>query len=284
MSHPTSPAPNALFYKATPSILAGADKLAWKAAYLSGLIAPETAACLSVLLKETVSVSTADQSLDTPQQESIEFFRSLSESNLDHRHRITAVLLRHYNLLSAPSYSPKASALNDTWHNFESLELHPNLWSLEAGLPRKEKIYQTFRSKNKTELNQQCSSSALQFIEFMLETCLEEVGNITKAFTRRNLRTTVKNTFTNNERLLNEGFKPSTAPALLNLLIQGSLPYSELKTFTGLSQQDARAECLLLLQLGIIFESPIKPDWIVPALPSWFAEHILPSLSGHTKN
>lgn len=284
MSHPTSPAPNALIYRATPSILADADKLAWKTAYLSGLIAPETAACLSVLLKEKTSRSTSDQSLNTPQQESIDFFRTLSESNLDRRHRVTAVLLRHYYLLSASRYNPKISALKDTWHNFELLELHPNLWSLEAGLSRKEKSYLSFRSKNKIELNQQCSSSIFQFIEFMLETCLEEAEHITRAFTRRNLRTTVQNIFTNNERLHNEGVKPSTAPALLNLLIQGFLPYSEFDKFTGLSAQGARAECLLLLKLGIISESPSKPGWIVPALPSWFAHHILPALNGHTKN
>jgi len=65
-------------------------------------------------------------------------------------------------------------------------------------------------------------------------------------------------------------------PALLALLIQGSLPRTELVTFTGLPREAASDQLNRLLNPGIVVSSPSNLQRLEVGLPAWFAQVILP--------
>lgn len=72
------------------------------------------------------------------------------------------------------------------------------------------------------------------FIEFMLDVCHDQVDYMTAALNREKLRERVIRAFKTNERLIDAGIRQDTAPAVIALLMQGALPRSEFKVFTGL--------------------------------------------------
>jgi NDP-sugar pyrophosphorylase family protein len=67
-------------------------------------------------------------------------------------------------------------------------------------------------------------------------------------------------------------------PALLALLIQGSLPRIEFVTFTGLPREAASDQLNRLLNLGIVVIPPSNLQRLEVGLPAWFAHDLLPDL------
>lgn len=271
--------------------LARADELVWKTAFLAGMVAPETAACLSELLRVTNAhfSSVIDVNPTEPVMLERAFIHEHHQNVLgdisEHRRRIVAVVCEHYQLLHrrTPHNGSGAFARALTLEHFALLGLHPNLWSLPRGLGRRLDEYQSATGMNdlmQTEglesAQQLTGRQQLAFIEFMLDVCHEEVDYVTTALDRRSLRESVTRAYKTNPRLKESGIRPETMPALLALLIQGALPRSEFVIFTGLPSDAASDQLRLLIHLGIVVSPPTNPQRLKVGLPAWFAQELFP--------
>ncbi|WP_414918698.1 hypothetical protein [Pseudomonas sp. IT-P4] len=274
-------------------ILASADSLVTKTAFLAGLIAPETAACLSRQLK----VSDAEYSRiidghDTD-LEMLEDATNLAstQSTLGEitvlRRRLIAALAHHYHLVQTQPLSEGNGAVARliVHMHFAQIGLHPQLWSLSRGIARRQEEYHAAlgitggtQERQLAGGFQRTDKASLTFIEFMLDVCHEEVDYMTAALNRRKLCEAVTNAFNTNSRLIEAGIRAEIAPAFLVLLIQGALPRSEFKTFTGLQPDNAKDQLNRLIDVGVVVSSPSDLLTISVALPNWFVRDILPDL------
>ncbi|WP_157213251.1 helix-turn-helix domain-containing protein [Pseudomonas sp. GM55] len=117
----------------------------------------------------------------------------------------------------------------------------------------------------------------LAFIEFMLDVCHDEVDYITTALSRHQLRKSMAHAYRTNSQLTEAGITPETMPALLALLIQGSLPPAEFVTFTDLPRAAANDQLNRLLNLGIVVGPPSNFHRLRVGLPAWIALDLLPN-------
>ncbi|MNF51040.1 hypothetical protein D3C84_323510 [compost metagenome] len=273
------------------STLATADALVRKTAFLAGLVAPETAACLSELLKVTNAhySSVIDGNPSEPETLERAFILEHHQSAFDgipeQRRRIVAILCQHYQTLHRSTHRDgiRAFARALTFEHFALLGLHPHLWSLSRGLGRRLDEYQSATGMNdpmETDglegAQQLIGGGQLAFIDFMLDICHEEVGYVTTALNRRSLRESITHAYRTSSRLKESGVRPETMPALLALLIQGALPRSEFVTFTGLPPEAASEQLNRLINLGIVVNPPFNLQRLEVGLPNWFAQDLLP--------
>jgi Fic family protein len=279
-----------------PSTLARAGALVTKTAFLAGMLAPETAACLSRLLMD--SDAHYSRIIDGEYTEPEVLMDALSLVNkqstqgeiTDLRRRIVAALAHHYHVLQT---QPLLHGNGDVARmivrqHLAQLGLHPHLWSISRGLARRKDEYHTAlaianrpRASELSDGIPPSDKASLTFIELMLDVCHEEIGYMTDALSRRRLRECVLHAFITNSRLQEAGIRPETAPAFLALLIQGALPRAEFKTFTGRQPETAGDQLSRLIRLGMVVISPSNFRMLKVGLPVWFAEDILPDLHKH---
>lgn len=171
------------------------------------------------------------------------------------------------------------------------LGLQPQLWSLSRGLARRHEEYYSALAKadkpREGDLDgrgQLSQKHYFAFIEFMLDVCHDQVDYMTAALNREKMRERVIRAFKTKERLLDAGVRPDTAPAVLALLLQGSLPRSEFKLFTGLQPRGAIDELTRLIKLGVVLSPTPKSRTVEPGLPAWFAQEIFPELHVRLKD
>ena len=277
----------------TPSILARADLLVTKTAYLAGMVAPETAACLSNL--QMVSDTKYSRIIDGHHTEPGVLKDALNSANRystlrktpELRRCIVAALAHHYRLLrTQPLQDGNGVVARMIAHqHLAQLRLHPQLWSLSRGLARRQEEYHaaldTTESTQDVQLAagaQQSDKALLGFIEFMLDVCHEEVDYMTAALSRSKLRESVSHAFHTNPRLTEAGIRAEIAPAFLAMLIQGALPRSEFVTFTGLQPDIANAQLNRLIDVGVVVSSSSDLLTLEVALPDWFVIELLPDL------
>jgi len=273
------------------STLARADEFVRKTSYLAGMLAPETASCLSELLEVTNThySSVIDGGLCEPEILEraliLEHHQSAFGEIPEHRRRIVAVLCLHYQLLQRPTHRDgiRAFARALTFEHFALLGLHPHLWSLSRGLGRRLDEYQSATGMNypmQTDglegAQQLIGEGQFAFIDFMLDVCHEEVDYMIASLNRRRLRESITHAYRTSSRLKESGIRLETMPALLALLIQGALPRSEFVTFTGLPSEAANDQLKLLIHLGVVVSPLSKPQRLEIGLPLWFAEEIFP--------
>ncbi|UCP11541.1 Fic family protein [Pseudomonas sp. MM213] len=274
-----------------PSILSKADVLVTKTAFLAGLLAPETAACLSRQLK--VSDAEYSRIIDghNTDLEVLEDATNLAsmQSTLGEitelRRRLIAALAHHYHLVQTQPLSDGNGAVARliVHTHFAQIGLHPQLWSLSRGIARRQEEYHAALGITGDTQERQLASgfqrtdrASLTFIEFMLDVCHEEVDYMTTALSRHQLRESVAHAYRTNSRLTEASVSPETMPALLALLIQGSLPRTEFVTFTGLPREAASDQLNRLLNLGIVVSPPSNLQRLEVSLPAWFAQVLLP--------
>lgn len=276
-----------------PSILASADLLVTKTAYLAGMVAPESAVGLSRLLIDSDAhfsriideYHTEPEVLKNAPGSANQQFTLMRVPEL--RRRIVAALAHHLHLLQTQTFPDgKGAVARVIMHRyFDQLGLHPHLWSLARGLARRRAEYHALAPTNSTRASeptggvQPSVKSTLSFVEFMLEVCLGEVDYMTAALNRRQLREAVMHVFKTSTRLTETGIREGTAPAFFALLIQGTLPRSEFETFTGLQPQAASDQLNRLINVGIAVSSASNLQTVQIGLPLWFAEHIFPDFS-----
>jgi hypothetical protein len=276
-----------------PSILASADLLVTKTAYLSGMVAPETAACLSRLFMD--SDAAYSRIIDGYNTEPEVLKNALKSANQQFtlekvpelRRRIIAALVHHFHLLQTQTFPDgKGAVARVVIHqHLAQLGLHPHLWSLARGLARRHEEYQALAPTHRTRVNdpiggaKPSGTSTLSFIEFMLEVCHREVDYMTAALNTCRLRKAIMHVFRAHVRLAGAGIKPQTGPAFLALLIQGALPRTEFETFTGLQPSEACDQLSMVINVGLAVSSATNRHTLRVGLPTWFAQDIFPDFS-----
>jgi Fic family protein len=165
------------------------------------------------------------------------------------------------------------------------LGLEPTLWSLSRGLAlRHEDYYHMLSMADRPRegdldgRGQMSQKRYFEFIEFMLDVCHDQVDYMTAALDTTKLRERIIRSFKTNERILNIKIRPESAPAIIALITQGSLPRSEIKIFTGLTPRPAIDELSALIKLGLVESQTPKSRIVTPGLPTWFAQDIFPDL------
>ncbi|WP_429581355.1 hypothetical protein [Pseudomonas frederiksbergensis] len=289
MNVPTPALPDSI----PPSILASADLLVTKTAFLAGMVAPETAACLSKLLMD--SDAHYSRIIDGYYTEPEDLKNALNSANQqsmldkvpDLRRRIVAALAHHLHLLQTQAYPDgKGVVARVILHRYlHQLGLHPHLWSLARGLAQRHAEYHALAPTNSTRVSeptggvQPSVKSTLSFVGFMIEVCVGEVDYMTAALNRHRLREAVMHGFRTNSRLIEAGIRTQTGPAFLALLIQGALPRTEFETFTGLQLSEACDQLSKVINLGLVVSSACNRHTLRLGLPSWFAQDIFPDFS-----
>ncbi|MFJ5300028.1 Fic family protein [Pseudomonas sp. NPDC088368] len=205
----------------------------------------------------------------------------------DPRRRIIAVLANHHRMAFVhPFLDGNGRVARMVTHlQLTQLGLQPHLWSLSRGLGRRHKDYYGYLANadrpRESDLDGRGSLSEkhyFAFIEFMLDICHDQVDYMIAALDRDKMRTRVIRAFRTKERILDAGVQSDTAAAVLALLMQGALPRSEFKMFTGLSGRAASDELTRLIKLGIVVSPTPKSRIVEPGLPAWFAQDIFPDL------
>ena len=276
-----------------PSILASADLFVTKTAFLAGMVAPETAACLSSLLIDSGAhfsriidgYHTEPEVLKSAPDSANQQLTLMRVPEL--RRRIVAALAHHLHFLQTQAFPDgKGAVARVIMHRYlDQLGLHPHLWSLARGLARRHAEYHALAPTNSTRVSeptggvQPSDKSTLSFVEFMLEVCLGEVDYMTAALNCGRLRDVVFHAFKTHSRLAEAGISPRTAPAFLALLIQGALPASEFETFTGLQPIKASDQLSRLIDVGVAMSAASNIHTVQIGLPLWFAEDIFPDFS-----
>jgi hypothetical protein len=209
----------------------------------------------------------------------IEFSLSVISRESDHRHR-TVEALRDYcrNLLAAVDADSSASSPTAGRQKLDELGLRTNLWSLNRAMTRAIAGYEKLTRADSSSAQQSSSHQELQFLQLLLSACIDEVSLTLDAFLPAVLRSRLFKAFESNERILDAKVHRAAAPALLCLILQGSLPQSEFEIFTGLSSELAATETGKLKALGILAVSKAKPGGYAPDLPGWFAACLRPHL------
>lgn len=276
-----------------PSLLTNADLLVTKTAYLAGMVAPETGACLSNLLM--VSEAHYSSIIDGRHTEPGVLKNALNSANQQStlekepelRRRIVVALAQHFRLLQTQAFPDTQGVVARviTHQHLAQLGLHPHLWSLARGLARRHAEYHALAPTNSTRVSeptggvQPSVKSTLSFVGFMLEVCVGEVDYMTAALNRHRLREAVMHGFSTNSRLIEAGIRTQTGPAFLALLIQGALPRTEFETFTGLQLSEACDQLSKVINLGLVVSSACNRHTLRLGLPTWFAQDIFPDFS-----
>ena len=256
------------------------------------MVAPETAACLSRLLKD--SDTNYSRIIDGYHTEPEVLKDALNLANKQStlmkipelRRRIVAALAHHFHLLQIQEFpnGKGAAARAITHQHLAQLWLHPRLWSLARGLARRHAEYHALTPTHRPRVSepggvQPSGKCTLSFIEFMLEVCIGDVEYMTAALNRHRPREAVMHVFRTNSRLIEAGIRPQTAPAFLALLIQGAVPRNELETFTGLQSNEACDQLSKLINVGIAVSPASNLHTVQVGLPLWFAQDIFSDFS-----
>ncbi|MHC8287446.1 Fic family protein [Pseudomonas sp. XS1P51] len=205
----------------------------------------------------------------------------------DSRRQLISALAYHYRLAWVHPFADGNGRVARlvTHLQLVSLGLKPTLWSLSRGLARQHQNYYAAltmadrpREGDLDGRGQLSQRRYFEFIEFMLQVCHEQVDYMTAAVDPSQLRERVIRAFHYNEKLQQQGIRPESAPAIIALITQGSLPRNEIKTFTGLTPRPAIDELSRLIKAGLVESQTPKSRIVTPGLPAWFAQDIFPDL------
>ncbi|UZJ58005.1 hypothetical protein OKW98_15395 [Pseudomonas sp. KU26590] len=251
------------------------EELWLKTAGLTGRLAPETASSLSVALIQ-LEPDCPKTPAHLPQ---IEFSPCVINRESDYRHR-TVEALRDYcrSLLNTVEADPSASCPTAPRQKLDELGLRTNLWSLNRATTRAIVEYAKLSRADSSLAQPSTAHRELQFLQLLLSACIDEVSLTLDAFLPAVLRTRLFKAFESNERILDAKVHRGVPPALLCLIVQGSMPQHEFEMFVGLNSESSKIEVVKLKALGILAVSKAKRGWVEPALPGWLAACLLPQL------
>ena len=223
----------------------------------------------------------------------LEHLQNCFGSIQDPRRRLIAALANHHRLAFVHPFLDGNGRVSRMLTHLQlvQLGLQPHLWSLSRGLARRHQEYYSAlsnadrpREGDHDGRGQLSQKNYFAFIEFMLDVCHDQVDYMIAALNREKLRERVIRAFKTHERLLDAGIKPETAPAVIALLMQGSLPRSEFKVFTGLPPRGATDELTRLVKAGVVVSPTPKSRTVEPGLPVWFAQTIFADLHVRIKD
>lgn len=169
--------------------------------------------------------------------------------------------------------------------HLQKLGLASDLWSLSRGLARRQGEYyarlQQADQPRRGDLDgrgQLTQAGLFEFIEFMLDVCLDQVSYMTRALATHNLRDQLEVIVQTEPRLREAGIRTEAARALHVLLMQGSVSRADFKVFLGLGDRLATAQLTALVSLGLVESATPRARVLRPGLPGWFAQRVFPDL------
>lgn len=205
----------------------------------------------------------------------------------DPRRQLIAALANHHRLaLVHPFLDGNGRVTRMLTHlQMISLGLKPFLWSLSRGLARRQDDYYRFlaladrpRENDYDGRGQLSQRHYFNFIEFMLDVCKDQIEYMTLSLNTARLREQVSHAFAMDPDLRAAGIRPTSAPAVLALLTQGTMPRAEFKIFTGLTDRLATEELTRLIGVGVVRSRTPRSRTVEVGLPARFAGLIFPNL------
>ncbi|MGE8097849.1 Fic family protein [Pseudomonas fluorescens] len=170
------------------------------------------------------------------------------------------------------------------------LGLGSGLWSLSRGLARRHEEYYRYlaladrpRTGDLDGRGQMSRKHYFEFIEFMLDVCNDQIEYMTSALNPEKLSARVLRAFKTNEHILDRGIRGETAKAVHTLIVQGSMPRNDFKTFTGLPPRAAIDQLGKLIDAGLVESETPKSRTVTPGFPVWFAQDVFPDLHHRIK-
>lgn len=168
------------------------------------------------------------------------------------------------------------------------LGLASPLWSLSRGLARKQdEYYARLRNADQARRGdldgrgQLSQAGLLEFMNFMLDTCIDQMTYIREALSVGRLRERLDKLVALHERFTGAGIKTECARALHVLITQGKVLRADFKVFTGLHDRVASEQLRKLIEMGVVEAPSAKSRYVYPGLPVWFAQLVFPDL--HTR-
>ncbi|UOK38708.1 Fic family protein [Pseudomonas palleroniana] len=165
------------------------------------------------------------------------------------------------------------------------LGLASPLWSLSRGLARKqEEYYGRLRAADQPRRGdldgrgQLTQGGLFEFVEFMLQVCIDQMEYVEKAMDLVTLRQRLERVIGLEGVFVESGVKQEMAKAIHILLTQGEIARADFKTFSGLHDRVASDQLKKLIDMGVVEAPSAKSRSIYPGLPVWFAQMIFPDL------
>ena len=205
----------------------------------------------------------------------------------DNRLRLLAAFAYHHRLAWVhPFADGNGRVVRMVTHlHLHQLGFASPLWSLSRGIARNRGEYYdrlaNADAPRRSDLDGrgQLSRAALtEFIEFMLDTCLDQVRYMTNALSLSTLRDRLEQLIGLNVRLREARVRPESARALQMLLTHGSTSRADFKAALGLGERLAISELQILIRLGLVESPTPRSREIYPGLPVWFAQELFPDL------
>ncbi|WP_246500186.1 Fic family protein [Pseudomonas cyclaminis] len=165
------------------------------------------------------------------------------------------------------------------------LGLASPFWSLSRGLARKQdEYYARLRVADQARRGdldgrgQLTQGGLFEFVEFMLQVCIDQIEYVEQAMDLVNLRRRLEKVIGLEGRFVESGVKQEMAKAIHILLTQGEIARADFKVFSGLHDRVASDQLKKLIDMGVVEAPSAKSRSIFPGLPVWFAQMIFPDL------
>lgn len=205
----------------------------------------------------------------------------------DSRHRLMAALAYHHRLAWVhpfPDGNGRVVRLLTHVH-LKQIGLGSGLWSLSRGLARHRATYYARLANadrprhgaldGRGQLSQRM---LVEFMDFMLDTCLDQVGYMQQALSMDGMRPQLDRLLAFHPRFSQAGVRPDAARALHVLIQLGRLPRADFKALLGVGERLATDQLQRLVRLGVVESPSPKAREIHPGLPVWFAQELFPEL------
>jgi len=217
----------------------------------------------------------------------LERMQKVYGSMTDPRQRLLAAFAFHHRLAWVHPFPDGNGRVVRLLTHLQLLKLGlaSPLWSLSRGLAREHALYYA-RLANADQprrgdldgRGQLTQAGLFEFIEFMLQTSLDQIHYIIEALERTTMRERLERLVMLEPRIIEAGIKPQAARALHILISLGRVSRSDFKVFLGLGERVAIDQLKKLIELGLVESPTPKARDLYPGLPVWFTQSLLPDL------
>lgn len=217
----------------------------------------------------------------------LERMQKVYGSMTDPRQRLLAAFAFHHRLAWVHPFPDGNGRVVRLLTHLQLLKLGlaSPLWSLSRGLAREHALYYArlanadqSRRGDLDGRGQLTQAGLFEFIEFMLQTSLDQIHYMTKALERTTMRERLERIVMLEPRIIEAGIKPQAARALHILISLGRVSRSDFKVHLGLGERVAIDQLKKLIELGLVESPTPKARDLYPGLPVWFAQSLLPDL------
>lgn len=205
----------------------------------------------------------------------------------DTRYQLMAALAYHHRLAWVhpfPDGNGRVVRLMTHVH-LRKTGLGSGLWSLSRGLARQRTTY--YARLGNADMprhgaldgrGQLSQHMLVEFMDFMLETCLDQVTYMQKALSVGEMRPRLDRLLAFHSTFIAAGVRQDAARALHALIHMGKMPRADFKIFLGVGDRLATDQLQRLVRLGVVESPSPKAREIYPGLPVWFAQELFPDL------